>query len=315
MPGTWRELHYLQRPAKNIERRMIADLFHRLDRVRALDEWRYVGMGSVYFADFALFHRTIGFGEMINIESEASAANQERFTFNKPFDCVDLRWGKASNVLPGLAWDVPSVVWLDYDGVLDSEKLADVASVVTSGTTPTFLLVSVNVDSSGDNVSVLESFTENVTPQRVPAGTVADDVGGWGLAELAWKVLAAEIASAVADRNGVIDEQEDEVEWRQLLHFQYADGAKMLTVGGLVSRLGDSAAVDSADLAGLFFTKTDHSAFRIRVPNITNREILHLAHQMPKHHDDLDHQGIPERERRDFASAYRYFPAYVAVDL
>jgi len=315
MPGTWRHLHYLQRPAKNVERRMIAELILRLDRLRPLDQWRYVGMGSVYFGDFAVFHRTVGFTEMINIESDDSLENRARFEFNKPFGCVDLRWGDTSDVLPTLEWDVPTVVWLDYDGKLDASKLGDIASVITACEPPTLVIVSVNVESSGPNDAVLAEFSENVTPQKVPAGTLADDVAGWSLAELARQVMSAEVASALADRNGVINEEGDKLEWRQLVNFQYADGAKMATVGGLVSRAEDAAATDDADLTGLFFARGGEEPCRIRIPNVTNREILHLARQMPRDHGDLEHEGIPERERRDFASAYRYFPAYVAVDL
>ena len=315
MAGTWRELHYLQRPAKNVERKMIAELLLRLDRVRPLDQWRYVGLGSVYFGDFALFHRTVGFPTMVNIEIEDTEENRKRFAFNKPFGCVDLQWGAAGNVLPTLPWDQPTVVWLDYDGKLDDEKLADIGTVVTSCASPTLVLVSINVESSGPNADVLEEFAENVTPQRVPAGTVEGDVGGWGLSQIAYQVMSAEVAAAVADRNGVIDDAEEHLHWRQLLHFQYADGARMLTLGGLVISGADVAAANEADLESLFFAKTGQDPYRIRIPNVTNREILHMAGQMPCHYDAIQHEGIPLRERRDFAEAYRYYPSYVAVDL
>lgn len=315
MPGTWRELHYLQRPAKNVERKMIAEMLLRLDRVRPLQHWRYVGLGSVYFADFALFHRVVGFPSMVNIEIEDTDENKARFEFNKPFGCVELAWGAVGNVLPRLPWDQPTVLWLDYDGKLNDAKLADVGSVVTNCASPTLLLVSVNVDSSGPNGDVLKEFAENVTPQRVPPGTVDGDVGGWGLAQLAHLVLSAEVGAAVADRNGVVEGTAQHLQWRQLLHFQYADGARMLTWGGMLVAGDDVAAFDGADLDGLFFAKTGADAYKIRIPNVTNREILHMAGQMPCHHDALQHEGIPLRERRDFADAYRYYPSYVAVDL
>lgn len=313
MPQTWRDLHYLQRPAKNIERRMIGDLLLRLDRLRPLQDWRYVGLGSVYFADFSLFHRSVGFTDMVNIECEDTPGNKLRFEFNKPFGFIDLEWGYASTVLPKLSWDQPAVVWLDYDGKLDTDKLADLGSVVMRCEGPTLLLTSVNVESAGPNAEVLTEFEEKVTPERLPAGTVEGDVSGWGLAYLAHKVITAELHAAIADRNAGGAGQN--MAWRQLLHFRYADGARMLTVGGLVYDVDETVLIDGAALDSFFFARTGDAAFRIRVPNITTREVLRLAAQMPCDPEQVEHEGIPLRERGDYVQAYRYFPSYVAVDL
>jgi hypothetical protein len=315
MPGTWRKLHYVQRPAKNIERKMIAELFFRVDRVRPLEEWRYVGLGSVYFADFELFHRKLGLTSMSNIEIEDTMESRTRFEFNKPFGCIDLEWGSAGTILPTLPWDGPTAVWLDYDSKLNADVLGDVGHVVTLCRAPSVLFVSVNVESSGaPNEQVLAEFEENVTPDRVPASTAPGDVAGWGLAGVAYQVLVAEIQGALADRNGVEDAA-NQVAWHQFVHFQYADGARMLTVGGLLHDAEDIKAVNLAGFDQLFFARTSEAAYRIRVPNLTTREILHLAGQMPATHDAVDHQGIPERERRDFVQAYRYFPSFIEADL
>src|SRR5690606_36854461 len=132
----------------------------RLDRLRPLEEWRYVGLGSVYFAVFALFHRIVGFPSMLSIELADTPANRERFDFNKPFGCVDVGWGSAGDVLSSMEWTSPTVVWLDYDGKLDDSTLADVGAVVTRCASPSLLVVSVIVESSGSNADVFKEFTD-----------------------------------------------------------------------------------------------------------------------------------------------------------
>jgi hypothetical protein len=79
---TFERFNYTLRPAKNVERKMLCDAFARLARIERLSDYRYVGFGSLSFADFALFHRRLGFREMVSIERRETA--RSRFEFNRP---------------------------------------------------------------------------------------------------------------------------------------------------------------------------------------------------------------------------------------
>lgn len=68
MSGSFAKIDYQLRPAKTVERKMMAEVFCRLSVFAPLDQYRYVGLGSVYFADFFIFHAACGFGSMISIE-------------------------------------------------------------------------------------------------------------------------------------------------------------------------------------------------------------------------------------------------------
>jgi hypothetical protein len=126
MASSFRSVDYSVRPAKAAERKMLCDLFRRLEPFGRTDTYRYVGFGSIYFTDFQLFHQSLAISDMISIEKEES--NWPRFKFNLPFRCVDLRLGHSNSILPSLDWEKRTLLWLDYDGKLTEEVLADLAT-------------------------------------------------------------------------------------------------------------------------------------------------------------------------------------------
>lgn len=63
-----RPVNYRLRPAKNIERKMMGEVFGRLSAVEPLKAYQYVGFGAEFFSDFALYHQTLGIADMSSIE-------------------------------------------------------------------------------------------------------------------------------------------------------------------------------------------------------------------------------------------------------
>src|SRR5208282_5339076 len=130
------------RPAKSIERKMLAESFRRLHPFQRINEYRYVGFGSIYFSDFQLIHRELGIDDMISIEKDAHA--KECFEFNKPYRSIKMEFGVCGQILPTLDWRKRSIIWLDYDGKLDLDSLADIGTVSATCPSGTALVVSVN---------------------------------------------------------------------------------------------------------------------------------------------------------------------------
>src|SRR4051794_20885935 len=107
-------VHYLLRPAKNVQRKMLCEALQRLSVYRPVNSYQYVGFGSVYFGDFCLFHRQLGIETMTTIEKHEP--DEARVRFNLPYKCVDLKMGSAAARLPEIDWSTsPSISWLDYD--------------------------------------------------------------------------------------------------------------------------------------------------------------------------------------------------------
>ncbi len=51
---SFEKINYNLRPNKCIERKMMCDALGRLSFIEHLDNYRYIGLGSPYFADFIL---------------------------------------------------------------------------------------------------------------------------------------------------------------------------------------------------------------------------------------------------------------------
>ena len=162
---TYRRFNYALRPAKHIQRKMIMDVLQRLDRLpnRSLRDYRYIGLGSVFFVDFNLVHRALGIRKMICIEHHEE--DRSRFLFNRPFSTVELHFGEAGAVLEGeIKWTTPSIIWLDYDYKLDKTVLSDIATVARRAPHGSVLLVTVDAEPED-----LQGELEERKPVRVAA--------------------------------------------------------------------------------------------------------------------------------------------------
>jgi hypothetical protein len=312
MSPSYREVNFNLRAAKSIERKMIAETLLRLDRLAPLNSYRYVGFGSIFFADFLVLHRMLGITSMLSIEEQT--ANAERFRFNLPLGCVDLDFRHSSQALPTLDWSGHTIVWLDYDLQLDSLILGDVETVAGQAGPWSVLLVTVNAhpDEIGDRLNRLKI---KAGPERIPMGVTADaHLGGWKLAKVSRRIINAEIASALADRNAPLGEAE-RIQFRQLFNFHYADGPKMLTVGGIFYRTSDELSLANCSFEELNHVAQGDEPVNVTVPVLTTREVLHLSSQLPGGEDDLESPGIPDADLERFARMYRYYPLFIDIDL
>ena len=119
-----RILNYSLRHAKIIERKMMGEAFERLSPITPLTTYRYVGFGSEFFNDFALYHQKMGIRDMVSIERDEERI--ERCEFNQPYKCVKVIKGTATQVLPQLDWRRPAIVWLDYVDKLNKIIVDDI---------------------------------------------------------------------------------------------------------------------------------------------------------------------------------------------
>lgn len=295
-------ISYARRPAKFIQRRMVVDALRRLRAFSSLDNYEYVGLGGMEFVDFDLVHRELGIRRMTSIELDTR--NQHRYQFNAPFADVKLMFDRASAVLPNLL-DEPilRVVWLDYECRLNLEVLQDLGTAVRKLLPGSVLLISVNA--AGPHVAAerLKEFTADVTPERVPEGTTNGTLAKWGWSEASHDVLAAEAASEVARRN-------DAASFEQLFHFRYADGARMLTWGGILLAPANRQSFELANFPDLSQVCTEGEPPReIAPPLLTMREALHLNAQLPATNvGALSANGIPPTDLQHYADLYRWYP-------
>ena len=328
MAGSYKKINYGLRPTKSIERKMLVEAFRKLSEFSTLESYRYIGFGSTYFSDFALFHKSLGIKNMISIEQDVH--NQERFRFNCPFKCIDIRFGPSNEILPLLEWDLKTILWLDYDGQLNRHVLEDVSFFTASAVPGSIIIVSVNAQPENlppDQISQTETYTSQlhdyrlerlksrVGEEKIPTNISRNDLNGWNNARLYQRIITNQIQETLLARNGSRN-RDNEILYKQTFNFHYADGAKMLTVGGLLYERGQTHIVAKCAFEDLIFAKIDETPYLIEVPNLTYRELRFLDKLLPiETEKDLEASPIPKEDVKKYASIYRYFPTFAETEL
>ena len=307
------KVDYSLRPAKSVERRMIAEVLSYLDSIESLTEARYVGMGSIYFQDFQLFHRRLGVTEMLSIEREDDAA--ERMLENLPLACVELEVGSVSDLLPSLELEERlHILWLDYEGRVDDEVLSDVRRIVGRVRPGSALFVTTN--GHRGPYRKVERWLNGIR-HAVAGAEVPDDADG--VRRLSYQALNGTISDAVEARNAGRLSSEPEVIFAQVVHFWYSDGAPMFTVGGLILEEQQSDLWNGSGVLTLPFVKCGENPFQITVPFLTKREVVRLLAKMPADEQDLSaiarDLSLPLDDVKAFSRIYRFSSLFSETEI
>lgn len=314
---------YSLRPCKQVERRMLVDALLLLaESGYPIRDYRYVGMGSIHFVDFAMFHKYLGINSMLSVE--LSAAIEKRVHFNVPYrNAVRAETGTPiGSVITSLDQSIPHLLWLDYDNVLSPYMLADLSAAATRLCRGSLLLVTVDTEPPGHKL-VDKHISKNnydATTVRRYYESVAGDyvVPNGGDSDFEYDRLHGINIQAIAGaiQNGQLGRRSEEVRFRPLFNFAYADGHRMLTAGGIMLSESDHRALQSGRLA-----KTDYVRWSwktapctIRIPRLTRREQMFLDQNMPKTAPwDNAAFELSADDFDDYARIYRFFPAYAEL--
>lgn len=315
MAASYREIDYRVRPGKQAERLMMAEAFKRL-RFANTESYQYVGLGSVYFTDFTLMHRALGMTKMVSIER--AAHDKARFEANLPFGCIEMLWGDTASELPKVDFSLRSIVWLDYDGRLSKPVLADIREIVARAVSGTVVAVTVQskydrVLGANDEDESLRDIQEKLGVERIPFDTQPEALRGDGTGKLFRTVIMEEVRQAIADRNAGRHHGQH-MRFKQFLNFRYEDGAKMMTVAFVIYDAGQEAILNLCRFEDLDFYRDGEDVFEISIPKLTPREVHYLESRMPNRIEDVDLAAIPQRDARQYANIYRYFPKMSFVD-
>lgn len=305
-------IDYRIRPAKHVERRMLAELLRCLNPFGRLESYRYIGFGAIYFSDFILFHRALGITNMLSMERDA--AQEARFLFNVPYSCIELDFRDSNAVLPSIQdWEVRTIAWLDYTDKINGSILADITCFLSHACPGSVLLVSVNCKADQLEEGPLERLLERVGKDRVPKDLTDAQVVGQNLRLVSKRLIDNAIRDALETRNGM-RKQGTRLQYRQLVNFHYADGVRMLTVGGILVDEGQPDIYQACGFGRLDFLKTGDEAYEIEVPLLTVKEKKHLDGLLPSRGQTLAFPQIPKDEITRYEKIYRYFPSFVDAE-
>jgi hypothetical protein len=318
------KFRYTLRPAKNIERKMLCEAFGSLASLAPLRSYRYIGLGGVEFADFALLHQRLGITRMLSIECRDDAT--ARIKFNVPYLCIKMKWGISHEVLPTLNWRKKTIIWLDYDSPLETKMLDDIRLVTSSLVSGSMIVITVEAKPKEieGNVNIaherLQTLVQNVGEDRLPLMKEGDravrslkgsDLAEWGLARVSRQIIDAEIARTLKDRNAPLD-AESRVSYEQLFNFHYADGAKMLTVGGIIRHARDASRIPESTFDMLEFVRRAEDPYLIEAPVLTSRELTYLDRHLTRGFRGAG--WLPQTECEKYKKVYRYHPTFAEVE-
>ncbi|MFA5862959.1 MAG: O-methyltransferase [Candidatus Thermoplasmatota archaeon] len=323
MPASYEKFDYTLRPAKSVERRLIAETVRKLSVLGDVSLYRYIGFGSVAFADFVLFHKALGIDDMISVEREEG--DLPRFEFNKPFQGIVIEPGRSDNVLPRLDWRQKTFLWLDYEGPIDDAALADVDLFVTEAAVGSVAFVSANAQAiltdemkkTHKSERALERMSELVTGGRLPTELKPDDLHGTKLTTLFRQLIRDQIGRALSARNAGASAA-TRVFAKEVFDVEYRDGARMMTFGFLIHRADQRALVAGSGLDNLDWVPKSalDPPFSIELPLLTVRERRHLEGQFPYVKlDEVDPDWLRELGAEQYRRFYRHYPNYVDLEM
>ena len=303
-----RHINYSIRPAKGAERKMIVDLSRRLSCFHPLSDYQYVGYGGAYFCDFSLFHKALNISSMISIEKDS--VRRKRYDFNKPFHCINMKFGQARDILPNLNWAVPSIVWMDETSCLTEDLLNVVCGVVREIVSGSLVILTVSEMSLCDKdgtpgrdglLKHLGKFTPDIKD---------GDLGGLRLHSALFNVFCVTVQSTLARLNEG-RETLDHRSFVPVLSISYQDGKRMATYGGIVLSKKDESKWSMAEMRDLpfYFDTGKQLPYEIEVPNLSVKEVQRLNESLPT--GDLalceSETGLATQDIQAYKDIYRYY--------
>lgn len=324
MANSGRKIDYRLRPAKNIERKMIRDVLLRLSSFGIFSEYQYVGFGSKYFVDFVLMHKYLGIDEMISIEADST--NRNRYKFNKPYECIDVRFGHSGEVLPTLRLTKKSIYWMDYDSPFNKSMLSDLSTIVEVCPSGTVVFLSYNSEpyKLGDLKSEFNDIDEGFYRRKfenvfghefIPIGF---DERGYSnkvnYSKFIRGCLHAQLDSTLSKRNVSLSD-EKRITYKQVSYFDYSDGTNMSTLGFIIVDNNDLHLIDRCRVGDLYFYSESDICYEIKAPNLTSKETRFLMEKMPsKGNIEYDSRIFTEKDVNEFKANYKYYPSFMEID-
>jgi len=302
MSKSYKNVNYLLRLKKQIERKMIIDILNHIGSYIDIKKYHYFGLGSVYFADFIMFHKYLGIKKMTSVDDEKD--DETRFSFNKPFGFIDFKISDCNSFIQKeLDWKDKLFIWLDYDSVVDIGKTNTIEIISTKAKNMDIFLITINVDSPPKNEDI-EGFKEKFK-EYIPKEIKLMNFAGRNFPGILFNILISAI------QNG-IRRNPNKLNFLPIFNLVYEDTTKMYTFGvifcddKLKGELGKK-------LSDLFFFPSDNSIIEIDCPLLTPKEKMYCdvcIMKMDINYDKAKDIGLKKDEIDKYCKFYKYYPQF-----
>jgi hypothetical protein len=303
------KINYELRPYKFTERKMLLSTFARICHYFQ-GEYQYIGFGGLSFTDFKLFHKELHIEKMCSIEG--GDLSKERLDFNSPYSFIQIHKDLSTNVLSKIELNKQSLVWLDYDGVLDNFMFEDLSLLVRQLPIGSIYLITCNRElksaETGKEYTV-EQFKDKFGT-LVPFDISAKGFSSTENHKTIRKMLSTQIESIMADRV----RNKEEVKFLQLYNILYQEnrGSRMFTYGGVITNT--ETQIDNLNISDFPFIRSTENTYEIKIPNLTFKEEIHINHHIPDKIDSLKSTNIVDsRDIDKYIAVYKFLPNFFDI--
>jgi len=323
--ASYEKIDYLLRPSKQVERKLIIEILQKLARAKYyIHDYTYIGLGSIYYADFILFHKYLLIDDMICSEIDKIP---KRMEFNKPYEFIKLKMEPVSQVLLNIDRGKPHLVWLDYDSPIDNDILSDIHSCIHIFAPGSIILITVPSDLRSlmnllDPVEA-KGLADEKKKERI-VQILNDLIGSYYGQEITFRDLGkSKLPKVIAQSlRNFIDSNiiaRDELQFFQVINFKYSDNLQMLTIGGIIDYCNSAEKLKDSGIYKIKNVQQYEEPIQISVPPLTMREKMWLdkkivqlercfANDQPLPGDmafEIEIEPV-----RNFVKYYRYYPSY-----
>lgn len=325
---SFQKVHYVLRPRKQIERKIIIELIQNTTQKLKLDvsDYFYLGMGSIHYYDFILFHKFLNISDMISLDDKSCV---NRFEFNKPFDFIKFKNLSTTDYLTYHPENPEknTVTWFDYDSSLvwysqkpkifrHSTNIFDDISLISKKSLENdFFLITVEcsipkelfkLDRTKDDF--ISTFKHLLSSKYQQTRNISDDNFPYMIQDI--------ILNSIKN-----NEVGKAFKFRKLFSFVYQDTTPMYTLGGMFH----SKPITARTIKNKYLLFDEDKITSINTPILTYKEKLHLDQKINYLHQNILGRSDEEIEElvntdlgfelncvdtKNYLEYYKYYPQY-----
>lgn len=306
-----KQINYETRPFKFTERKMLLASLQKVCNFYGSD-YQYIGLGGIAYTDFKLFHKELHIDKLYSIEG--GSIPMERLKFNSPYSFINLLKNKTTNALNDIPLEKKSLLWLDYDGVLDNYMFDDLDIIFRKLPIGSIYIFTCNRDlKDEENNEYTTGLFKEKFGDLIPFSIENKDFSSQNNYKTIRKMFIKHINSILRERNRI---ENFNFQFHQLFNIIYQEnrGARMYTFGGVIT--DNNFNLSDLDINSFNFINTEENAYKIEIPNLTRKEIDLINSYLYVNEEELIKLNIVTQAEVDkYRKTYKYLPHYYDIRL